>query len=107
MRGTVAETMAVRAAEEWRARGYVVEMFVEAPARPASRDRVLPSSGYREVAVLCASGRLAVSSGEPSGSAPVEQLLDAGALQRLRIGAWHMVRNAHDSAPVSWLYVMR
>ena len=106
IRGSAAEVAAQRAAKEWRARGYVVEAFVGAPARPASWDRVLPSSGYREVAVLCVHGRIALSRGEASSSPPVEQYLIESVLQPLQIGAWHAIRNAHHAA-VSWLYVMR
>ena len=98
----------MRVAAEWRERGYVVEAFLDAPRRPAYRDRVLHSSGYREARVLCAHGRIALTYRDASmqGQGQVEWLLEKGAEAPLRIGAWHTIRNAHNRLPSSWLYVM-
>ena len=107
------------AASHWRAKGYTAEAFVDAAGRPAWRDRILRSSGYREARLLCTHGELAVLIGAPAGGGaaaadratgkPVSAgwtRLIAGEWATLSIGIAHELRNAGDR-PTSWVYVMR
>lgn len=112
-----ADVAADAAANEWRARGYTAEAFVDAPGRPPWRDTILHSSGYREARVLCTHGRLAMRPAAPLGAAGDPRQLDAaarvewtrlsvGESAQLRIGTAHELRN-DDALPASWIYVMR
>ena len=93
----------LEAAAEWRARGFAVDAFVDAASRPALRDSVLPSSGYREVSLLCVHGLVALTTHE----APTERLVVQGATAPLRVGAQHAIRNVQPLDPSSWLILMR
>ena len=87
-----ADVAADAAANEWRARGYTAEAFVDAPGRPPWRDTILHSSGYREARVLCTHGRRQCAPPPRSGP-PVTQGSSCGrssrvdAALRRRIGA--------------------
>mmetsp|Transcript_53475 Transcript_53475/g.106389 ORF Transcript_53475/g.106389 Transcript_53475/m.106389 type:complete len:257 (-) Transcript_53475:152-922(-) len=108
-----AEEAAEAEASVWRGRGYVVECFVDAAGRPAFRDRILTSSGYREAMLICTHGTCTFTPDAPLTSAPppaatrgvqrkavdAEVVLRAGKWTNLVIGRWHAVGNG--APPVS------
>ena len=120
---SAADANAAAAAEEWRAQGYVVEAFVdrgseergsEQARRPAWRDRILTSTGYREAWLVGAAGAVELCADAPprwlaAERAPAEQVLILRPGQRapLAIGRWHSLRAAEGEAVASWLYAMR
>ena len=110
-----AEAAASAAAREWRDHGWHVEAFVDTLGRPAFRDRILPSAGYRDASLLCTYGALELRADAPHRWATAAVTAEAAATNvtarhrpwmALRIGRWHSIRVVGTES-ASWLYVMR
>lgn len=110
---SAADVAAQDVAQRWRARGYTVEAFSDAPHRPPWRDRILRSAGHREASLLCTFGELKLRADAPTRwvpSDPEEPNLIVSMLPgkraELQIGRWHSIQNVGGGA-ASWLYAMR
>lgn len=111
------------AASSWRAKGYTVEAFVDGgdTRRPAWRDRILRSAGYREAWLMCAAGSVELHADAPtrwladeSGGGAGAIVLRPGQWASLVIGRWHSLRRqvqlqvrVDPEDVAAWLYVMR
>ena len=99
---SAADEAADAAARPLRSQGYAVEAFVDAPHRPAWRDRILRSAGYASASLQCTLGAIELSTDaghrwEASTSASTTMLLRQGQSAPLHIGRWHAIRVVGDA----------